>query len=313
MGLTISCADLTKRFGDTQALDGLHLEAYSGEIHGFLGPNGAGKSVTMRILLGLVRRSGGSAEIFGHDVWSQAVELHHRIAYVPGETTLWPTLTGGEILAMLARLRAVDRHRGIDPPQLRRLVEDFDLDLTMKARDYSTGNRQKVALVAALASDAEVLILDEPTSGLDPLMEAVFAHHVTAARDEGRTILLSSHLLAEVEKLCDRVTIIREGRTVRSGSLTEMRELQRLHFTVRVSRDPGALTQLPGVHDLAVRNGDVRFEVEHDHLDAVLRVLATLGPTAMACHPPTLEELFLREYGAVSSGTGHIDEQSPAR
>ena len=292
MDLAISARGLEKSFGPTRALDGLDLEVRSGEVHGFLGPNGAGKTVTIRTLLGLLRHDAGEVSVLGADPWRDAVDLHRRIAYVPGDTNLWPGLTGGEIIDVLGGL-----HGGLDPARRDRLVERFGLDLRKKARSYSKGNRQKVALVAALSSDAELFILDEPTSGLDPLMEAVFQDEVAHLRAEGRTVLLSSHILAEVEKLCDRITIIRKGRAVQSGSLDELRHLTRTTISAKVERPPTLLAELTGVHDLRVRDGQVDFDVDTDHLDDAVRHLTDLGLTSLTSNPPTLEELFLRHYG----------------
>ncbi len=289
----IWCRNLVKTFGSTVALDGLDLEVAPGEVHGFLGPNGSGKTVTMRIVLGLLRPDSGDVTLFGGDPWVDAVELHRRLAYVPGDTNLWPNLTGGEIIDILGRLRG-----GLDEARRADLVDRFDLDPRKKARTYSKGNRQKVALVAALASDAELLVLDEPTAGLDPLMEAVFQDCILDAKAEGRTVLLSSHILAEVEKLCDRVTIIRRGRTVQSGTLRELRHLTRTAITVE-TREPArpALADLAGVHDLQAEDGRVSFDVDSDQLEEAVARLAGLGVVSLASHPPTLEELFLRHYG----------------
>ncbi len=288
----ITCAGLTKTFGSTRALDGLDLTVEPGQIHGFLGPNGAGKTTTMRILLGLVRHDGGAVRLFGADPWHDAVTLHARLAYVPGDTNLWPNLTGGEIIDLLGSLRG-----GLDPRRRAELIERFDLDPRKRARDYSKGNRQKVALVAALAARCELLILDEPTAGLDPLMEAVFQDAVLDRTAEGTTVLLSSHILAEVEQLCDHVTIIRKGRTVQSGSLDALRELSRTTVRAEVTGDPGPLARLPGVHGLEVHDRAVTFDVDHDALPAALAALAAIGPTSLHSAPPTLEQLFLRHYG----------------
>jgi len=288
----VRCAGLVKTFGAFRALDGLDLDVASGEVHGFLGPNGAGKSVTMRILLGLLRSDGGEVTLLGGDPWRDAVALHRRLAYVPGETNLWPNLTGGEIIDLLGGLRG-----GLDRARRDQLVERFDLDPRKRARTYSKGNRQKVALVAALASDAELLLLDEPTSGLDPLMEAVFQECILEATSAGRTVLLSSHILAEVEKLCDRVTIIRRGRTVESGTLEQLRHLTRTTVTATTVRPPDDLAALPGVHDVRIDDHHVGFDVDGDHLDAAIKHLSGLGVTALTSHPPTLEDLFLRHYG----------------
>ncbi|MEZ5406890.1 MAG: ABC transporter ATP-binding protein [Acidimicrobiales bacterium] len=292
MSTVIECRTLTKHFGATKALDGLDLEVGEGEIHGFLGPNGAGKTVTIRILLGLIRPDGGSAALFGADPWSDAVTLHRRLAYVPGDTNLWPNLTGGEIIDLLGHLRG-----GLDPARRTELIERFDLDPRKKARAYSKGNRQKVALVAALASDAPLLMLDEPTAGLDPLMEAVFQDTVLDTVAEGRTVLLSSHVLAEVERLCHRVTIIRKGRTVETGSLAEMRLVSRTTITAELAGDPAGLGGLPGVYDLRTDGHHVTFEADHEALSAVAARLGELGLRTLQSSPPTLEELFLRHYG----------------
>jgi ABC-2 type transport system ATP-binding protein len=283
---------LTKSFGTVQALDGLDFTVPAGEVVGFLGPNGAGKSTTIRVLLGLLRADAGSVRLLGGDPWADAVDLHRRLAYVPGDVTLWPTLTGGEAIDLLGRLRG-----GSDPTRKADLLERFELDPTKKARTYSKGNRQKVALVAALASDAELLVLDEPTSGLDPLMEAVFTECIGEVRAAGRSVLLSSHILAEVEKLCDSVTIIRNGVTVEAGTLAELRHLTRSTVTAVTDRDPAPLAGLPGVHHLVVEEGRVRFQVDNASLDTVVSALAGLGVRSLVAAPPSLEELFLRHYG----------------
>jgi ABC-2 type transport system ATP-binding protein len=288
----IRCDQLVKTFGPTRALDGLDLEVGAGEVHGFLGPNGAGKTVTMRIVLGLLRPDSGRAELLGGDPWSDAVELHRQVAYVPGDTNLWPELTGGEAIDVLGELRG-----GIDPARRDELIDRFDLDPTKKARSYSKGNRQKVALVAALASDAELLILDEPTAGLDPLMEAVFQSCIAAAVDEGRTVLLSSHILGQVERICDRVTIIRHGRAVQTGTLDELRHLTRTTITARLRHPDAMLDDLRGVHDLRRDGDEVTFGIDAEHLDGAIARLAELGVVALRSQPPTLEELFLRHYG----------------
>ncbi|MFD5078970.1 ATP-binding cassette domain-containing protein [Streptomyces sp. NPDC058371] len=298
--LALEVSGLHKSFGRTHALDGLDLNVETGEVHGFLGPNGAGKSTTIRILLGLQRADSGAARMLGGDPWTDAVELHRRIAYVPGDVTLWRNLSGGEVIDLYGRLRG-----GLDKARRADLVERFELDPAKKGRTYSKGNRQKVALVAAFASDAELLILDEPTSGLDPLMEEVFQRCVTEERDRGRTVLLSSHILSEVEDLCDRVSIIRKGRTVESGSLTDLRHLTRTSVTAELAGPPGGLAALPGVHDLDVQDtgaspggvwGRVKLQVDTDKLDAVLRTLADCGIRSLTATPPTLEQLFLRHY-----------------
>jgi polyether ionophore transport system ATP-binding protein len=288
----IEISGLVKTFGPTRALDGLALTVAPGEVHGFLGPNGSGKTTTIRVLLGLIRADAGSVRLLGGDPWGDAVALHRRLAYVPGDVSLWPNLSGGEAIDLMTRLRG-----GVDPARRDELVERFDLDPRKKARTYSKGNRQKIALVAALASDAELLVLDEPTSGLDPLMEAVFQEVIRELKAQGRTVLLSSHILAEVEALCDRVSIIRLGRTVESGSLADLRHLTRTTISAEIGGPATALADQPGVYDLAVRDGQVSFDVDSHHLAAAVRTLSDLGLRSMTSHPPTLEQLFLRHYG----------------
>jgi ABC-2 type transport system ATP-binding protein len=288
----IDIAGLVKRFGSTTALDGLDLTVATGEVHGFLGPNGAGKSTTIRVLLGLLRADGGTARLCGGDPWRQAAELHHRLAYVPGDVTLWPNLSGGEIIDLLGHLRG-----GLDPSRRAELIERFDLDPTKKGRAYSKGNRQKVALVAALSADVELLLLDEPTSGLDPLMESVFEDCVDEFKDEGHTVLLSSHILAEVERLCDRVSIIRAGRTVESGTLADLRHLTRTSVSAELAEPPTGLDRLVGVHDLVVEGDRAIFEVDTERLGAALDALGRFGIRTLTSQPPTLEALFLRHYG----------------
>ncbi|MFB6512204.1 ATP-binding cassette domain-containing protein [Streptomyces virginiae] len=291
MTKAISVAGLHKAFGRTRALDGLDLSVTTGEVHGFLGPNGAGKSTTIRVLLGLLRADAGTAELLGGDPWADAVALHRRVAYVPGDVTLWRDLSGGEVIDLYGRLRG-----GLDRTRRAELLERFELDPTKKGRAYSKGNRQKVALVAAFASDVELLVLDEPTSGLDPLMEEVFRSCVTEARAAGRTILLSSHILSEVETLCDRVSIIRKGRTVETGTLAELRHLTRTSISAELAGPPNGLAHLPGVYDVQVQGHTVRLQADTDKLDAVLRSLTGSGVRSLTSTPPTLEELFLRHY-----------------
>jgi ABC-2 type transport system ATP-binding protein len=305
MTKAISVAGLHKSFGRTHALDGLDLTVETGEVHGFLGPNGAGKSTTIRILLGLLRADRGAAQLLGGDPWRDAVTLHRRLAYVPGDVTLWRNLSGGEVIDLLGRLRG-----GLDEARRRQLLERFELDPTKKGRAYSKGNRQKVALVAAFASDVDLLILDEPTSGLDPLMEEVFRECVREERDRGRTVLLSSHILSEVEALCDRVSIIRAGRTVETGSLGELRHLTRTSVTAELAGEPNGLGRLPGVHDLDVRGNRVRLQVDTDKLDAVLRQLSETGVRSLTSTPPTLEELFLRHYEDSAPGATPADAEA---
>ncbi|MFE9771377.1 ABC transporter ATP-binding protein [Streptomyces sp. NPDC005931] len=302
MTKAITVSGLHKSFGRTRALDGLDLDVETGEVHGFLGPNGSGKSTTIRILLGLLRGDAGSAQVLGRDPWADAVELHRRIAYVPGDVELWPGLTGGEAIDLLARLRG-----GLDARRRADLIERFDLDPTKKGRAYSKGNRQKVAIVAALASDAELLLLDEPTAGLDPLMEVVFQDVILEAKAAGKTVLLSSHILAQVEKLADRVSIIRLGRTVQSGSLSELRHLTRTTIEAETERPATGLDTLPGVHHLQSADGRVRFAVDGGHVDGAVRRLTEFGIRSLISHPPTLEELMLRHYGDELAANGHVD------
>jgi ABC-2 type transport system ATP-binding protein len=288
----ISVNDLVKTFGRTRALDGLDLRVEAGEVHGFLGPNGAGKSTTIRVLLGLLRWDSGDVRLLGGDPWREAVALHRRLAYVPGDVNLWPNLSGGEAIDLFGALRG-----GLDRRRRDELLQRFDLDPTKKCRAYSKGNRQKVAIVAAFAADAELYVLDEPTSGLDPLMEAVFQDEVRRIRRDGGTVLLSSHVLAEVEALCDRVSIIREGRTVESGTLAELRHLTRLSVTVETARPVTGLDRLAGTHAVGEVDGRLHLEVDPAHLDALLAHLVRFGVRSLTSAPPTLEELFLAHYG----------------
>ncbi|NKZ03793.1 ABC transporter ATP-binding protein [Actinomadura latina] len=286
----ISVSGLVKSFGRTRALDGLDLTVRPGEVHGFLGPNGSGKSTTIRVLLGLLRADAGDVRLLGGDPWRDATELHRRLAYVPGDVTLWPNLSGGEVIDLLGRMRG-----GLDRRRKAELLDRFELDPRKKGRAYSKGNRQKVGLVAALASDAELLLLDEPTSGLDPLMEEVFQECVREERRAGRTVLLSSHILSEVEALCDRVTIIRNGVAVESGTLDELRHLTRTSIHAELASPPDGLP-LPGAHDVEIDGTTVKFEVDTPQLDAALRMLTDIGVRSLVSRPPTLEELFLRHY-----------------
>jgi ABC-2 type transport system ATP-binding protein len=295
---------LVKDFGPrTRALDGLDLEVAPGEVHGFLGPNGAGKTTTIRVLLGLLRADAGRVELLGGDPWRDTVSLHRRLAYVPGEVNLWPNLTGGEVIDLLADLRG-----GLDPDRREELLDRFQLDPTKKIRAYSKGNRQKVALVAALSSDVELYLLDEPTSGLDPLMEVVFQEVVQELRAAGRSILLSSHILSEAEALCDRVTIIRAGRAAESGTFEDLRHLTRTSVVVDTVKPLGSVDGWPGVHDAHVRDGHAEFSVDPGRLNHVLEQLVHLEVRAMTTSPPTLEEIFLRHYGDEVSRPDHLAE-----
>lgn len=297
----ISARGLVKTFGSFNALDGLDLEVTRGEVHGFLGPNGAGKSTTMRVLLGMLRADGGQVSLLGGDPWTDAVELHGRLAYVPGDVELWPTLTGGEVIDLLARLRGP-----LDRARRDALCERFDLDPTKKARTYSKGNRQKVALISALTSDVELFLLDEPTAGLDPLMEVEFQQAVREIKDQGKTVLLSSHILAQVEALADRISIVRQGVIVESGTLGELRHMTRTTMVARTDRPVDPLAGVPGVHNVS-RDDDqvVRFEVDGDSVDAAVSALAPLGVRSLVAHPPTLEQLLMRHYG---DETGQVSD-----
>lgn len=299
----ISVSGLSKSFGRTQALDGLDLFVRRGEVHGFLGPNGSGKSTTIRVLLGLLRADSGDVRLLGGDPRRDATSLHKRLAYVPGEVSLWPNLTGGEVIDLLGRLRG-----GLNARRRAELLEIFDLDPTKKGRAYSKGNRQKVALIAALASDVELLLLDEPTSGLDPLMEEAFREWILADRANGRTVLLSSHILSEVEALSDRVSIIRDGRTIETGTLHELRHLTRTAITADLARPVSGLADLESVHDVEIRGNTVRCSVDTDRLDNVLRLFLGAGVRSLTSRPPTLEELFLRHYSGAPAPMAAEDD-----
>jgi ABC-2 type transport system ATP-binding protein len=288
----IEISGLVKTFGSVRALDDLDLEVHPGEVHGFLGPNGAGKSTTIRVLLGLLRADSGHVRLLDGDPWKEAAALHRRLAYVPGEVNLWPGLTGGEVIDLLGRLRG-----GLNEQRRADLLERFQLDPTKKGRAYSKGNRQKVALVAALSSDVELLILDEPTAGLDPIMESQFQRCVDDFRDQGGTVLLSSHILAEVERLCDRVSILREGHVVECGTLAELRHLTRTSVHAELASPPDGLGRHEGIHDFTSEGNRVDFEVDTELLGDVLAHLGSYGIRTLTSQPPTLEELFLRHYG----------------
>jgi len=304
----ISVSGLVKTFGPTRALDGLDLEVRTGEVHGFLGPNGAGKTTTLRVLLGLLRADAGTARLLGGDPWAHATDLHRRLAYVPGDVTLWPSLSGGEVIDLLGRLRG-----GLDPKRRADLLDRFELDPRKKARTYSKGNRQKVALVAALAADVELLLLDEPTAGLDPLMEAAFREVVADERHGGRTVLLSSHILSEVEALCDRVSIIRAGRIVESGTLAELRHLTRTSITAELVRPPDGLVELEGVHSLVLDGTRVQFQVDGARLGEAVARLSAAGIRSLTSQPPTLEELFLRHYQTDAAGADGRPREGTSR
>lgn len=282
---------LVKSFGGFTALNGLDLHLEQGEVLGFMGPNGAGKSTTIRVLLGLLRANAGRAELFGQDPWRDAVRLHRRLAYVPGDVSLWPGMTGGEAIDLLGNLRG-----GLNQTRRAELLERFELDPRKRGRTYSKGNRQKVAIVAALASDVELLILDEPTSGLDPLMEMVFQEEIAHEKAGGRSILLSSHIMSEVQALADRISIIRDGRIVDTGTLDEMRSHARTSITAVVTQPADRLAQLPGVHDFQADGSRLRMTADADRVGDVMSTLASLGIASITVEPPSLETLFLRHY-----------------
>jgi ABC-2 type transport system ATP-binding protein len=313
MSTVIETSGLVKTFGRVRALDGLDLGVTAGEVHGFLGPNGAGKSTAIRILLGLARGSGGVASVFGKDPWRDAVAVHHRLAYVPGDVSLWPNLTGGESVDVISRLRGADTGSSDYRRRRGEMMDAFQFDPTKKARSYSKGNRQKVAVIAAFATPAELYILDEPTSGLDPVMESVFAREIGRVKASGATVLLSSHILSEVELLCDRVSIIRAGRIVESGSLSQLRHLTRTEFTfARGSVTDADLATIPGAHDLTTVAGRVAFTVDSDAVARVLPWLAELGVQGLTVAPPSLEDLFLRHYGdELVESASALEETSP--
>ena len=294
MSTVIHTNGLTKHYGHVHALDGLDLNVEAGQVHGFLGPNGAGKTTTIRILLGLARATSGEAKVLGADPWRDTVALHRRIASVPGDVSLWPNLSGGEAIDLLARLRGVPRRDAAFRAEKERLMHEFQLDPRKKGRAYSKGNRQKVALIAALAVPAELYIFDEPTSGLDPLMEVVFRGEIDRIRAAGSTVLLSSHILSEVELLCDRVSIIRAGRIVESGTLAELRHLTRTEVSFDATTSPEGIS---GAHDVTLSEGRARFTVDSDAVNGILPVLAQRDVQGLRIEPPSLEELFLRHYG----------------
>ena len=319
MDTVIQTAELHKHYGRVHALDGLDLEVARGEIHGFLGPNGAGKSTTLRVLLGLARATSGTARVFGKDPWSDAVELHRRVASIPGDVSIWPNLSGGEAIDLISRLRGGTGDPAAYRSRKKELCETFDFDPTKKGRAYSKGNRQKVALIAALATEAELYLLDEPTSGLDPLMEAVFTREVRALADRGATVLLSSHILSEVEQLADRVSIIRSGRIVDGGTLASLRHLTRTEISFAADHiDTAALAGRPEVHDLTVAEGRVKFGADSDQVARILPLLGSMDVQGLLVSPPSLEELFLRHYGDTTGAAPtpqeeHDDGRPPRR
>lgn len=287
----LKTSGLTKKFGEFTALDGVDIEVGAGEVFGFIGPNGSGKSTTLRVLLGILQATEGKAEIFGLDAWKDAVEIHKRVAYVPGDVNLWPNLTGGEVIDLFIRLRG-----GKPDGKREELIRRFDLDPRKKCRAYSKGNRQKVALVAALCMDADLYILDEPTSGLDPLMERVFQDYVMEVKAKGKSVLLSSHILSEVEKICDKVAIIQQGKIIETGTLKELRHLTGTIVQVETKQPIAGLRELKGVSGVTAEDGAVSFQADTEELDAIMRHISAFGITRMTSAPPTLEELFIRHY-----------------
>lgn len=294
----VQTSNLTKKFGKFTALDGINLEVNAGEVFGFIGPNGAGKTTTIRVLLGILKATSGEVQVLGKDAWKDAVEIHKKIAYVPGEVNLWPNLTGGEVIDFFIRLRGSN-----NKSRREELIEKFDLDPTKKCRTYSKGNRQKVALVAAFASDADLYILDEPTSGLDPLMERVFQECILDIKKEGKSIFLSSHVLSEVEKLCDRVSIIRLGQIIETGSLNELRHLTRTSILVETKKPIPSLDGVKGVHDIQEQKGALAFQVDTEELGNVIKFLSQYDIGKLESAPPTLEDLFMRHYEGVGGAS----------
>ncbi len=296
MSNSVVIRELVKTFGKARALDGVDLTVSAGEVHGFLGPNGAGKTTTLRCILGLLRADSGTVEVLGLDPWKDSVELHKRLAYVPGDVALWPNLTGGEVIDLLGKLRG-----GMNQAKKAELIEAFHLDPTKKSRSYSKGNRQKVALIAALASDSELLLLDEPTAGLDPLMESLFRAYIEEWVGDGRSVLLSSHILSEVEALSDRLSIIRDGKIVETGTLDEMRALHRTAVTVQFRQPISSFDVLDGVHDVVIDGTQLSCQVDSIALDSLMVAFAAIGIESLVTQPPTLEQVFLQHYGPASS------------
>ncbi|MFD1851714.1 ABC transporter ATP-binding protein [Oceanobacillus bengalensis] len=301
--VVLKTTNITKSFGKFTALDGVNIEVKEGEIYGFIGPNGAGKSTTIRILLGMLKATEGSAEMFGMDVWDDAVEIHKRIAYVPGDVNLWPNLSGGEVIDLFMKMNG-----RVNKARKEALIKKFDFDPTKKCRTYSKGNRQKVALIAAFAQEADLYILDEPTSGLDPLMENVFQECVLEAKKLGKSVLLSSHILSEVEKLCDRVGIIRGGKMIETGTLSEMRHLTRTNFTVKTKEPITDLNKMKGIYNLEEKNAELSFQVDTEEIDAIIRYISGFGIVKLESAPPTLEDLFMRHYEGTASDSGSQGE-----
>lgn len=291
MDKLVEVKGLQKNFGQFQALKDVSFEVNAGEVLGYIGPNGAGKSTTIRILLGIIRATQGKVQIFGKDVWQDSIEIHKKIAYVPGDVYLWPNLSGGETIDLFLKL-----HGAINQEKRDQLIKKFDLNPKKKVRSYSKGNRQKIALIAALATEAELYIFDEPTSGLDPLMEAVFQEEVKALKAAGKAIILSSHILSEVEKLADRVAVIRKGEIVETGTLDDLRHLTRYQYKVETEQEAVGLKELSSVHDLQIKENEAAFQADSDAIDEILKTLLLYGVKKLEATPPTLEDLFMRHY-----------------
>ncbi|MDR7696765.1 ABC transporter ATP-binding protein [Lactococcus lactis] len=291
MDKLVEVKGLQKNFGQFQALKDVSFDVNAGEVLGYIGPNGAGKSTTIRILLGIIRATQGKVQIFGKDVWQDSIEIHKKIAYVPGDVYLWPNLSGGETIDLFLKL-----HGAINQEKRDQLIKKFDLNPKKKVRSYSKGNRQKIALIAALATEAELYIFDEPTSGLDPLMEAVFQEEVKALKAAGKAIILSSHILSEVEKLADRVAVIRKGEIVETGTLDDLRHLTRYQYKVETEQEAVGLKELSSVHDLQIKENEATFQADSDAIDEILKTLLLYGVKKLEATPPTLEDLFMRHY-----------------
>lgn len=285
---------LTKKFGKFTALENIHLTVNEGEIYGFIGPNGAGKSTTIRVLLGMLKPTEGEVKIFGMDAWKDAVDIHKRVAYVPGDANLWPNLTGGEVIDLFLKMKGNENNG-----KRKVLIERFGLDPTKKCRTYSKGNRQKIALIAAFASDADLYILDEPTSGLDPLMERLFQECVMEVKAAGKSVLLSSHILSEVEKLCDKVAIIRQGKIIETGTLSELRHLTRSNIVLQTKESIPNLHEMKGVYNLLSKDSELSFQVDTEEIDSVIRYISQFGIIKLESAPPTLEDLFMRHYEGI--------------
>jgi len=297
MKYSLQLDNVVKKFGKFRVLDDINLNVEEGEVFAYLGPNGAGKSTTIRVMLGILQATSGSVKVLGMDAWKNATEIHKRIAYVPGDVNLWANLTGGEVIDLFVSLR------GPYNKELRdKLVRDFDLDTTKKCRTYSKGNRQKVALIAAFASEADLFILDEPTSGLDPLMEQVFQAYVLEQKSKGKSVFLSSHIMSEVERLCDRIGIIRDGKLVETGTLDDLRHLTRYHMDIVTIREPQGIENVTGIHNILVEQNNIRFEVDTEEMDAVIRFVSQFGIQKLESAPPSLEDLFMRHYDTSVGG-----------